>query len=123
MTTDVMKLRQGLINILGNAGRFTKNGDITMTVRREHHDTGDIIVFTVRDTGIGIKPENLNKIFETFSQADDDTTRIYGGSGLGLAISRRLIEILGGEILVKSEVGKGSTFTLRVPAVYLPPGE
>jgi signal transduction histidine kinase len=121
MTTDVMKLRQALINILGNAGRFTQNGNIDMIVRREFHDHGDVIDFTVRDTGIGIKPENLDKIFETFSQADDDTTRLYGGSGLGLAISRRLIEVLGGEILVESEVGKGSCFTLRVPAVYTSP--
>jgi signal transduction histidine kinase len=121
MTTDVMKLRQSLINILGNAGRFTKNGDIELTVRREHNDEGDIIVFAVRDTGIGIKPENLQKIFKTFSQADDDTTRIYGGSGLGLAISKRLVEVLGGEIQVQSEVGKGSTFILRVPAIYVPP--
>jgi len=120
MTTDVMKLRQSLINILGNAGRFTKNGNIEMIVRREYKDDGDIIVFTIHDTGIGIKPENLQKIFETFSQADDDTTRIYGGSGLGLAISKRLIEVLGGEILVQSEVGKGSTFKLRVPAIYVP---
>lgn len=121
MTTDVIKLRQSLINILGNAGRFTKNGEIEMIVRREHNDQGDTIVFTVRDTGIGIKPENLQKIFETFSQGDDKTTRIYGGSGLGLAISKRLVEVLGGEILVQSDVGKGSTFTLRVPAIYVPP--
>ena len=121
MTTDVMKLRQSLINILGNAGRFTRDGEIEMIVRREHHESGDIIEFRVRDTGIGIKPENLKKIFETFSQADDDTTRIYGGSGLGLAISKRLVEVLGGEIQVKSEVGKGSTFTLRIPAIYVPP--
>lgn len=126
MTTDVMKLRQALINILGNAGRFTQNGNIEMIVRREPNDNdddqGDIIVFKVRDTGIGIKPENLEKIFETFSQADDNTTRFYGGSGLGLAISKRLIEALGGKILVQSEQGKGSTFTLRVPAVCPPPG-
>jgi len=121
MTTDVMKLRQSLINILGNAGRFTSNGEISMIVRREYNDDGDIIVFRISDTGIGIKPENLDKIFETFSQGDDDTTRLYGGSGLGLAISKRLIEVLGGEIRVESEVGVGSTFTLRVPAVYLPP--
>jgi signal transduction histidine kinase len=123
MTTDVMKLRQSLINVLGNAGRFTQNGEIKLTVRRERKDEGDVIVFNVIDSGIGIKKENLEKIFETFSQADDDTTRIYGGSGLGLAISKRLIEVLGGEILVTSEVGKGSTFTLRVPAVYVPPSE
>ena len=121
MTTDVMKLRQSLINVLGNAGRFTHNGEIKMIVRRELKHEGDVIVFKVSDTGIGIKKENLQKIFETFSQADEDTTRIYGGSGLGLAISRRLIEVLGGEILVQSEVGKGSTFTLRVPANYVPP--
>lgn len=121
MTTDVMKLRQSLINILSNAGRFTKNGDIEMIVRREHNGQGDTIVFTVRDTGIGIKPENLHKIFETFSQADDDTTRIYGGSGLGLAISKRLVEVLGGDIQVQSEVDKGSTFTLSIPAIYVPP--
>jgi len=121
MTTDVMKLRQSLINVLSNAGRFTQNGEIKMVVRRERKEEGDVIAFSVSDTGIGIKKDNLQKIFETFSQADDDTTRIYGGSGLGLAISRRLIEVLGGEILVQSELGKGSTFTLRVPAVYVPP--
>lgn len=121
MHTDVMKLRQSLINVLGNAGRFTHEGEVELIVRREHVDHRDEIVFAVRDTGIGIKPENIDSIFDTFSQADDATTRLYGGSGLGLAISKRLIEVLGGKILVQSEPGKGSCFTLRIPAVYVPP--
>lgn len=116
MRSDVMKLRQSLINILSNAGRFTKNGKVELVIRREPTIEGDQVAFKVIDNGIGIKPENLERIFETFSQADDETTRVYGGSGLGLAISKRLVEILGGSISVESEYGKGSTFTIRVPA-------
>jgi len=116
MRSDVMKLRQSLINILSNAGRFTKNGKVELVIRREPTIEGDQVAFRVIDTGIGIKPENLERIFETFSQADDETTRVYGGSGLGLAISKRLVEILGGHITVESEYGKGSTFNIRVPA-------
>lgn len=118
MNTDIMKLRQSLINVLSNAGRFTKNGHVSLAIRREHTPQQQYIVFSVADSGIGIKAENLQKIFETFSQADDATTRLFGGSGLGLAISKRLIEILGGSISVESEPGKGSCFTLRVPAIY-----
>ncbi len=129
MQTDIMKLRQCLINILGNAGRFTKNGNVELAVSREapgnsngnSNGNVDVINFAIRDTGIGIKPENLGRIFETFSQADDTTTRVYGGSGLGLAISKRLVEMLGGEISVDSETEKGSCFTLRIPAIYQPP--
>ena len=117
MTTDATKLRQALINILSNAARFTHNGSVSLVVRRFQKNDQDWLRFSTEDSGIGIKPENLATIFETFSQADDTTTRLYGGTGLGLAISRRLAEILGGDIHAQSTPGKGSVFTLEVPAI------
>jgi signal transduction histidine kinase len=118
MTTDITKLRQSLINLLSNAARFTRNGEIRLVIRRHQNDNSDRVVFRVEDTGIGIKPENIDKIFETFSQADDTTTRLYGGAGLGLAIAKRLVEILGGEIQVQSIPDKGSAFMINIPAIY-----
>jgi len=116
MTTDATKLRQALINILSNAARFTQKGNISLVVRRYRNNDEDWLRFRTEDTGIGIKPENLARIFETFSQADDTTTRLYGGTGLGLAIAKRLAEIIGGDIYAESTPGKGSVFTLEVPA-------
>ncbi|MBX3086725.1 MAG: response regulator [Anaerolineae bacterium] len=112
MQTDLTKVRQILFNLLSNATKFTNNGKITLNVKR---DGDDFIVFSVVDTGIGIKPEHMEKLFREFSQADSSTTRKFGGTGLGLSISKRFAEMLGGAITVESDYGKGSTFTVRLP--------
>jgi signal transduction histidine kinase len=115
--SDQDKLRQIVLNLLSNAAKFTAQGTIAVEVRPE----GDAdLVISVRDTGIGIAPEVLPRIFEEFQQADNSTTREYGGTGLGLAISRNLARLLGGDLRVESSPGKGSTFTLTVPIQYQP---
>jgi signal transduction histidine kinase/CheY-like chemotaxis protein len=116
MRADVTKVRQALLNLLSNACKFTERGTITLAVSREPLDGQDSIVFTVRDTGIGMTPEQLARLFEAFSQADAATTRKYGGTGLGLALSRRLCRMMGGDVSAGSEAGRGSTFTIRLPA-------
>jgi len=113
---DLTKLRQAVFNLLSNAAKFTRDGRITLGARREARDDGEWIVISVEDTGIGIAPEKLEKVFEEFSQADDSTTRNYGGTGLGLAISRRFCRMMGGDIRVESEFGKGTTFSIELPA-------
>jgi len=108
---DPGRLRQVLLNLLGNAIKFTPKGDVAVRVRRAPAPGERMLVrFEVTDTGIGISPEERERIFEQFSQADSSTTRRFGGTGLGLAISRRLAELMGGEVGVESEPGKGSTF-------------
>jgi len=109
---DPVRLRQILVNFLGNAVKFTRDGSIVLEV---HPAEEGMVDFMVRDTGIGIEPDKLHHIFDSFSQADTSTTRQYGGSGLGLAISKRLASMMNGAILVASERGKGSVFTLRIP--------
>jgi signal transduction histidine kinase len=110
---DETRLRQVLTNLIGNAIKFTHEGEIAVHVKRE--DSGEALVhFEVRDTGIGISAEAQNRIFDPFSQADGTTTRKYGGTGLGLAIVRQLVEMMGGQIGVQSEPGKGSTFWFTV---------
>jgi signal transduction histidine kinase/DNA-binding response OmpR family regulator len=116
MCSDLTRVRQCLFNLLSNAGKFTSNGSVTLTVCRETAEGGAWISFRVRDTGIGMTAEEQQRLFQAFSQADASTTRRFGGTGLGLAISRQLSQMMGGTILVESEVGKGSTFTLRLPA-------
>jgi signal transduction histidine kinase len=111
MVTDPAKLRQILLNLLGNACKFTENGQIRLRVNRE----GEDVVFKVDDSGPGIAPENLDLIFEPFTQVDQSKTRVKGGAGLGLPVSRRLAHLLGGDLRVDSIVGEGSTFTLRLP--------
>ncbi|MGB1277295.1 MAG: ATP-binding protein, partial [Nannocystaceae bacterium] len=111
MQTDATRLRQILLNLLSNAAKFTYRGDIHLGA---HLDDGNI-VFTVRDTGIGISEEALTRIFEAFEQADNTTTRQYEGSGLGLTLCRRFSKSLGGAIEVVSAPGKGSTFTVTLP--------
>jgi signal transduction histidine kinase/CheY-like chemotaxis protein len=113
---DLTKLRQSLFNLLSNAAKFTENGTITLGAARERREDGDWICLSVSDTGIGIREDKLGAVFEEFSQADDSTTRDYGGTGLGLPISRRFCQMMGGDITVVSELGKGTTFTIELPA-------
>jgi PAS domain S-box-containing protein len=112
---DEAKLRQCLLNLLSNAAKFTEGGEIKLTIDCQHKDDNDWISFEVSDTGIGMDAEHLSKVMLPFVQADSATTRKYGGTGLGLAITYELIGLMGGEINVDSEVGKGSTLTLRLP--------
>ncbi|MEO7053167.1 MAG: response regulator [Rhodanobacter sp.] len=116
MNTDVTKLRQILINLLGNASKFTQNGTIYLRARRESVGARGWLVFAVEDTGIGITPAQQEKLFEPFAQAEASTQGKYGGTGLGLALSRRFSELLGGDVQLESIAGEGSTFTVRVPA-------
>jgi signal transduction histidine kinase/DNA-binding response OmpR family regulator len=117
MQADLTKVRQALFNLLSNACKFTEEGVIGLTVSREARDGADRLVFAVSDTGIGMTPEQMDRLFQEFSQADASVTRRYGGTGLGLALSRRLARMMGGDITVESEAGRGSTFTMWVPAV------
>jgi len=115
MRADLTKVRQALFNLLSNACKFTDKGTISLSVSREAAAGGARIVFGVADTGIGMTPEQLGRLFEAFSQADAATTRKYGGTGLGLALSRRLCRMMGGDVTVESEAGRGSAFTIRLP--------
>ncbi len=117
MRADLTKVRQALFNLLSNACKFTDHGSVTLAVAREAGDGRDFMVFDVTDTGIGMTPEQRERLFEPFSQADAATTRKYGGTGLGLALSRRLCQMMGGDVTVESEAGWGSTFTIRLPAL------
>ncbi|MGQ0534114.1 MAG: ATP-binding protein [Caulobacteraceae bacterium] len=114
--TDGFKLSQCLLNLMSNAAKFTKNGQIKLVAAREEDGASEWLVFHVIDTGIGISPEAQGRLFQPFVQADATTTRAYGGTGLGLAITRRLARLLGGDVTLKSALGQGSAFTLRVPA-------
>ena len=114
--SDVTKVRQMLFNLLSNAAKFTEQGEIRLRVRREQQGTHDWMVFDVEDSGIGMTPEQLAKLFQPFAQADASTTRKYGGTGLGLAMSRHFAEMMGGEITLRSALGAGTTFTIRIPA-------
>jgi signal transduction histidine kinase len=113
---DATKLRQVVLNLLSNAAKFTERGRITLSVRRERQGAGDWLIIAVRDTGIGIEPKVLMKLFDSFTQAEPMITRKYGGSGLGLALSRKLCRLMGGDITAESQPGRGSCFTLRIPA-------
>jgi CheY-like chemotaxis protein/anti-sigma regulatory factor (Ser/Thr protein kinase) len=114
---DLTKLRQCLFNLLSNAAKFTHDGTVTLHAERTVEAGVDWLTLAVSDTGIGIPADKIDHVFEEFTQADDSTTRDYGGTGLGLAISRRFCELLGGSLSAASETGKGSTFTIRVPAL------
>jgi CheY-like chemotaxis protein len=115
MRADVTKVRQSLFNLLSNACKFTEGGTVRLEVAREGRD-GGWLTFRVSDTGIGMTPEHLGKLFKPFSQADPSATRRFGGTGLGLAITRHFCEAMGGDIEVESEPGVGSAFTIRLPA-------
>jgi signal transduction histidine kinase/DNA-binding response OmpR family regulator len=118
---DATKLRQVLLNLLSNACKFTENGTITLEITRRTKEEREWIRFRVIDTGLGMTPEQIEKVFGEFTQADSSTTRKYGGTGLGLAISRRFCNIMGGDILVESEFHKGSTFTVTIPVQVTEP--
>jgi signal transduction histidine kinase len=116
MESDVTKLRQMLFNLISNAAKFTEEGTIRLEVTRSNRERAEWLTFAVSDTGIGMTPEQLELVFEEFSQAETTTTRDYGGTGLGLPITRRFCELLGGNIRAASEVGKGSRFEIDLPA-------
>jgi CheY-like chemotaxis protein len=117
MRADEMRIRQALLNLTANAVKFTERGVVTISAARERADGREWIVFRVADTGIGMTPEQTGRLFQDFTQADSSTTRKYGGTGLGLAISRRFCRMMGGDITVESAPDRGSTFTIRLPAV------
>jgi PAS domain S-box-containing protein len=108
---DHVKLRQALINLMANAAKFTEGGTITLRVYRDSPS----VLFEIADTGIGMSPEQLERLFQPFTQADPSTTRKYGGTGLGLAITRRFCQLMGGDVSARSELGGGSTFTITLP--------
>ena len=121
LETDATKLRQILINLLSNAAKFTKNGVVKLELKTIPHEDGEILKASVQDTGIGISAEGLSRIFGAYEQAEAETMANYGGTGIGLSISRRFAQLMGGEITVKSIVGRGSCFTLWIPTRYRPP--
>jgi|GEM_PF-1921566 len=117
ITSDPARLTQVLSNILGNAVKFTERGGVTLSVSRDKADNGeDRLHFSIQDTGIGIPANRMDRLFKTFSQVDTSTTRRFGGTGLGLAIAKRLVDLMGGEIGVESEVGRGSRFFFFIVA-------
>ena len=119
LMVDPMRLRQILLNLLSNACKFTKQGEVKLTARKIING-GNWIELAVSDTGIGMTPEQQAKLFAEFTQADSLTARRFGGTGLGLAISRKLARMMGGDVTVTSEPGKGSVFTVRLPGGATP---
>jgi signal transduction histidine kinase len=120
MHADQMRLRQALLNLMSNANKFTERGTITIDARHGQENGGDWITLSVADTGIGMTPEQMGKLFQEFSQASSSTASKYGGTGLGLVISRQFCRMMGGDITVASEPGRGSTFTIRLPRMAAP---
>ena len=123
MTSDQTKVRQALFNLLSNANKFTQDGTVRLEVERVGGDGPAAVHFRVIDTGIGMTDEQMERLFQEFTQAHADTYKQYGGTGLGLAISRRFANMLQGDITVESEAGEGSVFTLILPERVLPPRE
>jgi signal transduction histidine kinase len=109
------KFRQVLFNLLSNAAKFTENGAIILNARQETAASPPTLIIEVSDTGIGMTSDQIEKLFQPFSQGDNSTTRQYGGTGLGLAISRRFCQMMGGDITVTSEPRSGATFTVHLP--------
>ena len=116
MCSDVTKVRQILFNLISNASKFTHQGELRLAAQPIERDGARWLEFSVSDSGIGMTPEQLDRVFEAFTQADASTTREFGGTGLGLAITRTFCEMLGGEIVATSAVGRGSEFVVRLPA-------
>ena len=114
---DQMRLRQALLNLMSNANKFTDRGTISIDARQGQESGRDWITIAVADSGIGMTPEQMDKLFQEFSQASSKTASKYGGTGLGLVISKRFCQMMGGDITVESEPGRGSTFTIRVPRI------
>jgi signal transduction histidine kinase len=114
---DQTRFRQSLLNLASNANKFTEKGTITIAAHQAQENGRDWVTFAVADTGIGMTPEQMGKLFQEFSQASSATASKYGGTGLGLAISRRFCQMMGGDITVESEPGRGSTFTIRLPRI------
>jgi signal transduction histidine kinase/CheY-like chemotaxis protein len=117
MHADQIKVRQGLFNLLSNAVKFTQQGSVTLEALRQQMDGSEWIVFRVTDTGIGLTPQQIVKLFQDFTQADASTTRKFGGTGLGLALTRRFCQMMGGDVNVHSVQGHGSIFTIKLPSV------
>ena len=109
-----MRLRQILLNLLSNACKFTKEGEVSLRARKAGNGR-DMVELAVADTGIGMTPEQLGKLFQEFTQAEASTAKKYGGTGLGLAITRKLARMMGGDVIVTSEQGDGSVFTVHLP--------
>ena len=120
MQCYLTKVRQTLFNLLSNACKFTEEGRITLDISRDRVAPGEVLVFSVADTGVGMTAEQCSRVFDAFTQADSSTTRHFGGSGLGLAITKTFCQMLGGDIAVTSEQGVGSTFVIRLPATAPP---
>src|SRR6202047_4153912 len=120
---DQTRFRQSLLNLASNANKFTEKGTITIVARQENDNGRDWVTLAVADTGIGMTPEQMGKLFQEFSQASSATASKYGGTGLGLAISKRFCQMMGGDITVESEPGRGSTFTIRLPRIVEIPKE
>ena len=117
MHADQMRLRQALLNLMSNANKFTEKGTITIDASQRQQNGYDWITLAVTDTGIGMTAEQMGKLFQEFAQASSTTASKYGGTGLGLVISRRFCQMMGGDITVESEAGRGSTFTVRLPKI------
>ncbi len=115
MHADQTRVRQTLLNLASNANKFTEKGTVTIDARERAENGRDWIAISVTDTGIGMTPEQIGRLFQEFSQATSTTASKYGGTGLGLVISRRFCQMMGGDITVDSEPGRGSTFTIRLP--------
>ena len=118
---DLLKVRQSLFNLLSNASKFTEQGEIALTVSRHIDNDQHWINFQIRDTGIGMTSEQVERLFQPFTQVDSSTTRKYGGTGLGLAITKRFCQMMGGNVSVESELGQGSTFTIQLPTYVRDP--
>jgi signal transduction histidine kinase len=116
MHADLTKVRQMLLNLLSNASKFTEHGTVTLAVEPQR----DAVVFTIADTGIGMTPAQLSRLFTAFAQGDTATSGKYGGTGLGLAITKRFAHLMGGDVWVESAAGVGSTFSIRLPLSVQP---
>ena len=117
---DQMRLRQAMLNLMSNANKFTERGTITVDARQGQKNR-DWVTIAVADTGIGMTPEQMGKLFQEFSQVSSTTASKYGGTGLGLAISKRFCQMMGGDITVESKPDRGSTFTIRLPRIVEAP--